>query len=171
MKKNLIMYINEIIYVLLYNIIDFSKENIRIKDIKEINTEYIKKLKSEHGIGGIILDVDNTIKRPFSDISECNKKWIEAIKKEFRIVFVSNGNSRIVKKFSEKIGVKYISFAKKPKRQAFLDACENMGLDSENVLVIGNSIIADIFGGNRSGTVTAKTKGINKGRYREVLEK
>ena len=123
----------------------------------------MKKLKSEYGIGGIILDVDNTIKRPFSNITEKNKRWIESIKNEFRIAFLSNGNSRIVKEYSKKIGVEYINFAKKPRKEDFISVCYNvMGLNPENVLVIGNNRITDIFGGNRSGTISAKVKGLDK---------
>lgn len=36
-----------------------------------------------------------------------------------------------------------------------------MGLEPENVLVIGNDIICDIYGGNRSGIFTALVNEVN----------
>ena len=53
------------------------------------------------------------------------------------------------------LGLCYISFAKKPQSKGFLNACEMMGLYPENVLVIGNDVICDIYGGSKCGMITA----------------
>ena len=41
----------------------FIKPNLTLNQVDEINLELVKKLKSVYGIGGLILDVDETLRR------------------------------------------------------------------------------------------------------------
>lgn len=131
------------------------KPTIKLKKVTDIDLYLVKKLKTEHGIGGIILDVDETLRKDMMQIPDCNKQWIEFMKQEFKVVILSNGYDGKIKKFANDRGIDYISFAKKPLSKGMKTACTKMGLEPENVLVIGDDIITDIYGGNRCGMLTA----------------
>ena len=133
-----------------------------INDVKDINLRFVKKLKREYGIGGIILDVDDTIRKNMMDIPDCNKNWVEFMKKEFKVIILTNGKDKRVSDYAKQIGIGCIQLAKKPLKKGFYTACDLMGLEPQNVLVIGNDIICDIFGGNRAGMFTAIIKDIHQ---------
>lgn len=88
-------------------------------------------------------------------IPDCNQEWIKYMKQEFKVLILSNGYDNSVKDFADENGVEYIGFAKKPLKKYFLDACDRMGLNPENVLVIGDNIINDIHGANKCGMISA----------------
>lgn len=144
----------------IYNVISnrlrkYIKPNLELKEVNDIDLELLKKLKSIYGIGGIILDVDETIRKDMMKIPDCNKEWIKYMKQEFKVLILSNGYDSSVKNFANENGIEYIGFAKKPLKKYFLDACDRMGLNPENVLVIGDNIINDVHGANKCGMVSA----------------
>ena len=144
----------------IYNVISnrlrkYIKPNLALKEVNDIDLELLKKLKSTYGIGGIILDVDETIRKDMMKIPDCNKEWIKYMKQEFKVLILSNGYDNSVKSFANENGIEYIGFAKKPLKKNFLDACDRMGLNPENVLVIGDDIINDIYGANKCGMISA----------------
>lgn len=130
------------------------KPDKKYADVKEINLEEVKRWKSKYGIGGVILDIDGTVREDFKNLEYKNIKWILDLKKELKVCIVSNGNDKRIKQLADKIGIEYYGFSFKPMRKAFLNASESMGLDPENVLVIGNEYLADIFGGKRNNMCT-----------------
>lgn len=125
------------------------------KDVKDLNLNEIEEWKSKYGIGGIILDIDGTIRQDFKDVDYRNIKWILRLKKEFKICIVSNGNDKKIKKLAAKMKIKYFSNSFKPRRKAFTKAANEMGLDPENILVIGDEYLSDVLGGQRSCMWTA----------------
>ena len=122
----------------------------KYEDVKDINFEEVKKWKNEYGIGGVIIDIDGTLRENFEDVDYRNIKWILKLKKELKVCIVSNGNDKKIKKLAEKIGIDYFSCSFKPMKKAFIKAAHSMGLEPENVLVLGDEYISDIFGGQRS---------------------
>lgn len=144
----------------IYNVISnrlrkYIKPNLTLKEVNDIDLEVLKKIKSIYGIGGIILDVDETLRKDMMKIPDCNQEWIKYMKQEFKVLILSNGYDNSVKDFADENGVEYIGFAKKPLKKYFLDACDRMGLNPENVLVIGDNIINDIHGANKCGMISA----------------
>ena len=144
----------------IYNVISnrlrkYIKPNLTLKEVNDIDLELLKKLKSIYGIGGIILDVDETLRKDMMKIPDCNKEWIKYMKQEFKVLILSNGYDNSVKNFANENGVEYIGFAKKPLKKYFLDSCNRMGLNPENVLLIGDDIINDIHGANKCGMISA----------------
>lgn len=162
MKKTIFEYIEQKIYSIIHKqLVKLVEPSMILQEVKDINLEFVKKLKSEYGIGGIILDVDDTLRKELMIIPSCNKQWIEFMKKEFRVIILSNGYDGKVSEFCDEKNIPYISFAKKPLKKQFLYACDRMGLYPENVLVIGNDVICDIYGGNRCGMFTAIINDVN----------
>jgi HAD superfamily phosphatase (TIGR01668 family) len=140
-----------------------------------------KKLK-ESGIKGIITDLDNTLvewDRP--NATPQLVEWFKDVKEQgIDITIVSNNNERRVKAFSDPLNIPFIHKARKPMGKAFLKAVKNMNLKKEEVVVIGDQLLTDVLGGNRSGFQTilvvpvASTDGfftrINRKIERRIME-
>lgn len=155
-EKLILQLMEQKIYNLISNRLrKYIKPNLTLKEVNDIDLELIKKLKSTYGIGGIILDVDETIRKDMMKITDCNKEWIKYMKQEFKVLILSNGYDNSVKNFANENGIEYIGFAKNPLKKYFLDACDRMGLNPENVLVIGDNIINDVHGANKCGMISA----------------
>ncbi|MBT2754646.1 YqeG family HAD IIIA-type phosphatase [Mesobacillus foraminis] len=120
-----------------------------VKNIFEITPESLKR----KNIKGIITDLDNTLvewDRP-SATPEL-MQWFEEIKKHgILVTIVSNNNENRVKFFADPLGIPYIYQARKPMGRAFRRALREMDLKKEETVVIGDQLLTDVLGGNRSG--------------------
>ncbi|WP_121611644.1 YqeG family HAD IIIA-type phosphatase [Mesobacillus foraminis] len=120
-----------------------------VKNIFEITPESLKR----KNIKGIITDLDNTLvewDRP-SATPEL-MQWFEEIKKHgILVTIVSNNNENRVKFFADPLGIPYIYQARKPMGRAFRRALRDMDLKKEETVVIGDQLLTDVLGGNRSG--------------------
>ena len=155
--------LEEVVAQKLYEIINavLSKiivPDIKLEDVTQLDDEMIEYLKQRYGIEGIILDVDETIRKNMSKIPKCNKEWIENLKGKLKIIIVSNGMDRNIESYFKEQGIDYIGFAFKPLKRNFLKACEKMDIKPEKVLVVGNDLFDDIYGGRRNNMKTALIK-------------
>lgn len=145
-----------------------------VKSVLEITPEYL----STKGIKGIITDLDNTLvewDRPQAPPPLV--KWFENMKKNnIRVTIVSNNKENRVKTFSDPLRIPFIFRAKKPLGRAFYQALNQMGIQKEEAVVIGDQLLTDVLGGNRSGFRTilvvpvAQTDGIPT-RFNRFLER
>ena len=80
--------------------------------ISSIGFDYL----SQNNIKGILLDIDNTLIDMKKLMPESVYKWVlEAKEKGFKVAILSNTNSsKKLNPISEKLGIPYIGFAKKP---------------------------------------------------------
>ena len=132
--------------------------DIKLQDVTQLDAEMIAKLKQKYGIEGIILDVDETIRKNMAKIPKCNKEWIDTLKEQLKIIIVSNGMDRSIEAYFKEQGIDYIGFAYKPLKRNFIKACEKMSIQPEKVLVVGNDLFDDIYGGKRNNMKTALIK-------------
>lgn len=132
--------------------LDLFLPNEHVKSVFEIEPEKLK----EKGIKGIITDLDNTLVE--WDRPEATPKlveWFQKMKDQGIIVtIVSNNNEERVKLFSGPLGIQYIFQARKPMGNAFRKAVQDMNLKKDEVVVIGDQLLTDVLGGNRSGLHT-----------------
>ena len=161
--------IEDLIADRLYAIINYIlfksiKPDIQVNKVTEIDEEMIAKLKEDHGIEGVILDVDETIRKNMRSIPKVNQEWIQKLKGQLKVIIVSNGRDKSIKKFFEDIGIDYIGFARKPLRKSFLKACEKMKVEPHKVLVVGDRLFDDIHGGQRNNMKTALVKSVEEER-------
>lgn len=134
------------------------KPDISLDKVTSLTEADIGKLKSQLGIEGVILDIDETVRKDMKSIPKCNQEWIEMLKSQLKVIVVSNGVDKNVEEFFKLQGIDYIGFAHKPMKKNFIKACEKMGMSPEKVLVIGDSLWCDIFGGQRNKMKTALVK-------------
>lgn len=137
-----------------YVLTKIIEPDITIDKVTQLNGAEIEKLKEEYGIEGIIVDVDNTLRKQMRHIPKCNKDWIDSLRGRIKITILSNGIDKKIREYFNEIGIDYISFAYKPLKKNFIKACEKMKLPPEKVMVIGNNRFNDIFGGKRNNMRT-----------------
>ncbi|MBT2636462.1 MULTISPECIES: YqeG family HAD IIIA-type phosphatase [unclassified Bacillus (in: firmicutes)] len=120
-----------------------------VKSIFEIQPESLK----EKGVKGIITDLDNTLvewDRPSATPKLI--EWFDNMRKhEILVTIVSNNNEKRVKAFSDPLKIPFIFQAKKPMGRAFNKALKEMGIKKEETVVIGDQLLTDVLGGNKSG--------------------
>ncbi len=143
-----------------YALSKFIKPDITLDTVTNLNKEEFEKVISTYGIEGIILDVDETLRKQMKNIPKCNQDWIEDLRGKIKIIILSNGIDKKIESYFNNIGVDYIGFARKPLKKNFLKACQKMDLPPNKVLVIGNSLFSDIYGGKRINMKTALVKDV-----------
>src|SRR5574342_578194 len=120
-----------------------------VKSIFDITPESLK----EKGVKGIITDLDNTLvewDRP--NATPKLIEWFDNMRKnEILVTIVSNNNENRVKSFSDPLQIPFIFQARKPMGRAFNKALKQMGLRKDETVVIGDQLLTDVLGGNRSG--------------------
>ncbi|WP_102265136.1 YqeG family HAD IIIA-type phosphatase [Mesobacillus jeotgali] len=120
-----------------------------VKSIFEITPESLK----DKGVKGIITDLDNTLvewDRPYA--TPLLIEWFENMREhEILVTIVSNNNEKRVRAFSDPLKIPFIFQARKPMTRAFNKALKQMGLRKEETVVIGDQLLTDVLGGNRSG--------------------
>jgi len=123
--------------------------NEHVKSILDISPADLK----ARGIKGIITDLDNTLvewDRPSATPQLI--AWFDEIKKHnILVTIVSNNNEERVKFFSDPLKIPFIYRARKPMGPAFHRAVQQMGIKKEEAVVIGDQLLTDVLGGNRSG--------------------
>lgn len=122
-------------------------------------------LLNRDGIRLILMDMDNTLIDSKGKFSKELKKWIKNIKSKGIILYiVSNSFSeKTVKRISKELGVRYYYRASKPSTRGFKKVCESFPeISKKEILMIGDQLFTDIFGGNRYNINTLLVKRINK---------
>jgi HAD superfamily phosphatase (TIGR01668 family) len=64
---------------------------------------------------------------------------------------LSNNNLTRVSKFAEPLGIPFVPAARKPAGIAFRKALKKLDLSAEQVVMVGDQMLTDIFGGRRMG--------------------
>lgn len=120
---------------------------IYIKRVEEITIEMLQKNK----IKALILDIDNTLIDYEENMEESVKQWAKDLKGQgTKLIILSNTNKKTkVEKVAKTLEIPYIYFAKKPLKNGFKKAKEQLKENEEHIAVVGDQIFTDIIGGNR----------------------
>lgn len=108
------------------------------------------------GFRGIILDLDNTL-IPWNEevIPEPVLEWVARMKATgLRICLLSNSLHGRVNGIADILQVEAVPASIKPRKKAFRRAMHKLALAPGEIVVIGDQIFTDIFGGNRVGLKT-----------------
>lgn len=125
---------------------------------KFIPTKYAKNIKSidykslsEQGIKALFFDLDNTIiSYDINIIPDEIKLFLEELSVVFKIVVVSNSRrKRVDLATSTLLDIPFVHFSRKPLKFGFKKALKIVNEQVENVALIGDQIMTDIYGGNR----------------------
>lgn len=122
----------------------------------------IHKLK-DIGIKGIIFDIDNTLV-PY-DVPTPTKEIIaffEQLKSEgIHVTLVSNNTEERVTRFNKDLKLVAIHKAQKPLKKNLRRIVQELGCKPQEVVLVGDQIFTDVYGGNRMGMKTFLVKPIS----------
>lgn len=149
------------------------KKDNRIKEIfrKFYPTYKYKSVESipyslveENNIKLIMLDMDNTIiDYKESKYSKEMKEWAKRMKRNGVALYILSNSpfGKLVKRIAAELGMKYYYNAGKPSLRGFKKIMEIEKVEKENMLMVGDQIFTDVFGGNRFGIKTVLVSPIN----------
>ena len=105
----------------------------------------------ENNIKAIILDVDNTLLDFDLNIVEGLKEWYQRVRKSgITAIIVSNsGKVAKIEKVANLLEIEYIRYGMKPLKKGLKAAQKKLGVNNENIAVIGDQIFTDVIGANR----------------------
>ena len=152
--------------------------NMYQQKIETINYQKLKKL----GIKCLIFDLDNTIALINQDrITDSTKKLLNSLKKDFKIVIISNNVNKRVKKYADTLFCDFVANAMKPLSRGYRKIRKKYGFQKEEMCMIGDQLVTDIYGGNRYhmftilvdplGTKDLKITSLNRFIERKILKK
>lgn len=148
--------------------------NYKFKRITEVTQSFLE----DHGIKGLVLDVDNTLTThdnptPQPDIEQ----WLnERRENAMPMIIVSNNVEERVKNFAEILHLPYVSAAGKPLKKGFKQAAAQMGLANRQIAVVGDQIFTDILGANLFGALSIMVEPLgdelmNSIKFKRKIEK
>ena len=123
----------------------------RYKSVLDITVEDLQKM----GAKAVALDIDNTI---------CNDGktncidgldiWLKEIQASgINVMIISNAMPRRPKIVSKALGLPYIASAKKPKPHTLIQGAEMMGVEINELAMVGDQIFADVMAANNCGAI------------------
>ena len=119
-----------------------------IEDVYSIDYDALLR----QGIRGLIFDIDNTLVPHGADSTPAVDAFFSTLhNKGFKTLLLSNNSESRIQRFNAHIGTLYIYDAGKPHPAAYEAAVQSMGLNKEEVVMIGDQVFTDICGANRSG--------------------
>lgn len=133
--------------------------NMYQKTIQDINYKKLKKLD----IKCLIFDLDNTIALIDQHVITAEtKKLLTGLKKDFQVVIISNNITSRVKSYANYLQCDFVANAIKPLSKGYRKIKNKYGFKQEEMCMIGDQIVTDIYGGNRYGMFTILVDPLSK---------
>ena len=119
--------------------------NMYKKDIFNINYNLLK----EKGIKVLLFDFDNTIiDKGNYFVSKSTINLFKSLKKDFIIYIVSNTlNKNKLTSITKKLNINFVYFSMKPLSKGYRKL--KLNIPRNNIAMIGDQLLTDIYGGNR----------------------
>ncbi|MCF0142886.1 MAG: HAD-IIIA family hydrolase [Parasporobacterium sp.] len=115
------------------------------------------------GYRGILFDIDNTLVKHDAPADERSIELFDKLRAMgFSTCLISNNYDKRTAPFAEAVSSSFLSRCHKPSPEGYLKACEIMGTDSTNTLMVGDQVFTDIWGANNAGIYSVLTKPIDK---------
>lgn len=143
----------------------FLKPDLKIESIYDIDPEMLKKC----GIKGLLFDIDNTLeeyatKAPGKKVSDFLLKLYDM---GFKIGIVSNAKPERAADFVAGFPIDnyptvfFVGKAGKPLKRGFTEISNKMGINLNELAMVGDQLFTDILGGNHSGCFSILVNPIN----------
>lgn len=138
---------------------NYFKPTKYYKNITEINYKKLKKL----GIKCLVFDLDNTLGSIVNN--SCPKESIELIKKlkkDFLVVICSNNTKRRITPYLEELQIEGFPWSFKPTTKGLKKIKNSYNLKKEEMCIIGDQLLTDVFSGKNYGIMTILVDPYNK---------
>lgn len=102
------------------------------------------------GVDTLMLDVDNTLSLHHSQQpAEGITQWISDMQQAgIRLIILSNARKARVAPFADKLGLPFVSLAKKPLPNGYFKAKKMMGINFKKTAAVGDQLFTDMLGGH-----------------------
>jgi len=140
-----------------------------VRHVTDINLEELW----DAGIRGFIFDLDNTIMAPNTGkLEEDVSGWLQHIQdKGFKAIVVSNNPLAFYTQQAQQVlNMPVLGNAAKPRRKSLRKALEHLELTPNQVVVVGDRPLTDIWGGQRLGTFTILVDPLTKHQESGVVK-
>lgn len=109
-------------------------------------------LLKEHGIKGLILDIDNTlVPYEIPEPTEENLAWLNLMHENgIKTAFVSNNHKERVELYNKNLGCPAFPDSGKPFKKACRRALEAMQISSGEAAIIGDQVFTDVLCGKNA---------------------
>lgn len=136
-------------------------------NISDISLDY---LINDIKIKGLIFDFDGTLRRN-KIVSPDTIGFLLKAKEKGLVLSILSNNPYVSKTILQEINIPSTKkFACKPLKKPFLDMAKVMELKPEEIAVIGNNIISDIWGANRANMYSIYIHNLNSYRSKKKIE-
>lgn len=123
----------------------------RYKSVLDITVDDLQKM----GAKAVALDIDNTICNDGkTNCIDGIEEWVKRIQDNgINVIIISNAIPRRPKIVATKLGLSYISKAKKPKPHTLIQGAKMMGVKINELAMVGDQIFADVLAANACGAI------------------
>ncbi|MFA7716653.1 YqeG family HAD IIIA-type phosphatase [Lactobacillus acidophilus] len=161
-RKNISFWYVEISYLSTYFHVLYGRFYMLFRPKYTIDTIYNldpRKL-NEMGIKAVFSDLDNTLLawNKFETAKEMDKLNKKLAKANIKLVVISNNNAERVGKVLNPYHIDFVAKARKPLPFAITRKREEMGLNKNQVMMVGDQLITDMQAGNLAGVETVLVK-------------
>ena len=131
----------------------------QFRRITDITVEDLQKM----GVKAVAVDLDNTTVIDSSyKLPEETRKWIETVREAgIQVIIISNTWFTRAWYLGKKMGVPFIAPAHKPHTRAIRKAAKMLGVELENLAMIGDQLFTDVLGANLFGLTSILTDWID----------
>ncbi len=128
----------------------------RYKSVLDISVEDLHKM----GAKAVALDIDNTICNDGKEnCIDGLEDWLDSVTKSgIKAIILSNAMPRRPKRISKRLGLSYISMAKKPRPKKLLKAADMLGVGISELAMIGDQLFADVQAANACGAISIRVE-------------
>ncbi len=130
-----------------FRLLNYFKPSLFVKSINDIDIDSFR----QQGFRLVICDLDNTLEPHFTRLP--TKKVFEFIntiqKQGILFVIASNNSKKRVQEFCKYLNVDYIYSAFKPLIYKIKKILKKYNINIEDVIIIGDQVITDIWAANR----------------------
>ena len=130
----------------------FCCPELRKENITHLGAEELRAL----GVQGILLDADNTLTTHKSEaLAPGVADWLSAMREEgFALMLTSNAKRERILPFAEKLGLPCEGMCGKPLPGGLHRAADRLGLPPGKLVLIGDQVFTDLWGGKLAGIKT-----------------
>ena len=126
--------------------------HILLRSYAELTPQMLK----ERGICLLLCDLDYTLAPKYvPEPDDALRAWLRDMERSgVRVMILSNNRSPVrVERFCRDLGVDYVGHAGKPSARGYRRAMEKAGVAPQQTAMLGDKLLTDVLGANRSGVL------------------
>lgn len=126
--------------------------DILLRRVTDLSPEQLERW----GAKVLVLDVDNTLTTHNNPVPDADVlRWLDEMKAlGYRLVILSNNSPARVRPFARLLELDFTANAWKPLKKGFRETAVRLGAAPGDMVVVGDQIFTDVWGGNRFGART-----------------